>query len=228
MLIKYTVTIENVSYQDERHARKRSKPWDVFNRFNTSVSSLRVIPCHFAASRILRIWLCGQSRSAPKKGNSTPQRPGVARTYQIVQNLVLGQKTWNFALQFDFADVSFGSNLEPIGGEMSDAADRREARRFNMTLPLRVLPHEAQHSELNAQTRDVSYRGLYFHAAAKFEIGSEIEFVITLPQQVTQATDVNIRCLGHIVRVEPTSNGRVGIAAKIDRYEFMPAAANAA
>jgi len=111
---------------------------------------------------------------------------------------------------------------------MSDAADRREARRFNMTLPLRVLPHEAQHSELNAQTRDVSYRGLYFHAEAKFEIGSEIEFVITLPQQVTQATDVNIRCLGHIVRVEPDSNGRVGIAAKIDRYEFMPAAANAA
>ena len=111
---------------------------------------------------------------------------------------------------------------------MSDAADRREARRFNMTLPLRVLPHEPLKSELTAQTRDVSYRGLYFLAENKFEIGSEIEFVITLPQQVTQSNDVNIRCLGHIVRVEPTPNGRMGVAAKIDRYEFMPAAANAA
>jgi hypothetical protein len=30
------------------------------------------------------------------------------------------------------------------------------------------------------------------------------------------------------VRVEATSNGQVGVAAKIDRYEFMPAAASAA
>jgi PilZ domain-containing protein len=111
---------------------------------------------------------------------------------------------------------------------MSDGADRREARRFNMTLPLRVLPHEPQGSELTAQTRDVSYRGLYFLAETKFPIGSEIEFVITLPEQVTQSNDVNIRCLGQIVRVEPTGNGRMGIAAKIERYEFMPAAATAA
>jgi PilZ domain len=111
---------------------------------------------------------------------------------------------------------------------MSDGADRREARRFNMTLPMRVLSHEAHGSELAAQTRDVSYRGLYFLAEAKFPVGSEIEFVITLPEQVTQSVDVNIRCLGQIVRVEPSSNGRVGIAARIDRYEFMPAAASAA
>ena len=111
---------------------------------------------------------------------------------------------------------------------MSEGADRREARRFNMTLPLRVLPHEPRGPELTAQTRDVSYRGLYFLAETKFPIGSEIEFVITLPEQVTQSNDVNIRCLGQIVRVEPTSNGLMGIAAKIERYEFMPAAATAA
>jgi len=107
---------------------------------------------------------------------------------------------------------------------MADGADRREARRFTMTLPMRVLPREDKGSELAAQTRDVSYRGLYFLAGAKFEIGSAIEFVITLPQQVTQSGDVNIRCQGQIVRVEPTGNGRMGIAAKIDRYEFLAAA----
>ena len=97
-----------------------------------------------------------------------------------------------------------------------------------MTLTLRVLPHESHGHELSAQTRDVSYRGLYFLAEANFDIGSEIEFVITLPERVTQSNDVNIRCLGQIVRVEPTSNGRLGIAAKIERYEFMPATATAA
>jgi hypothetical protein len=111
---------------------------------------------------------------------------------------------------------------------MSDGAERREARRFTMSLPMRVLAGVAKDRELNAHTRDVSYRGLYFLAESKFEIGSEIDFVITLPQQVTQSGDVNIRCQGKIVRVEPTDNGRIGIAAKIARYEFIPAAANAA
>jgi hypothetical protein len=115
-----------------------------------------------------------------------------------------------------------------VGGAMNDGADRREARRFNMTLPLRVLPNEPHGSELTAQTRDVSYRGLYFLTEIKFPVGSEIEFVITLPEQVTQSGDVNIRCLGQIVRVEPATNGRMGIAAKIERYEFMPATATAA
>jgi hypothetical protein len=111
---------------------------------------------------------------------------------------------------------------------MGDGADRREARRFTMSLPMRVLPREPKGHELDAHTRDVSYRGLYFLANANFEVGTEIEFVITLPQQVTQSGDVNIRCLGSIVRIEPTENGRVGIAAKIARYEFMPATATAA
>ena len=93
-----------------------------------------------------------------------------------------------------------------------------------MNLPLRLLPRDNQGRELDAQTRDLSYRGLYFLTDTNFEVGSDIEFVITLPEQVTQSTDVNIRCQGRIVRVEPTDNGRVGIAAKIARYEFLPAA----
>jgi len=116
----------------------------------------------------------------------------------------------------------------PKGVLMSDGTERREARRFTMSLPMRVLPRESKGRELDAHTRDVSYRGLYFLTETNFEVGSEIEFVITLPQQVNQPGDVNIRCLGEVVRIEPTENGRVGIAAKIARYEFMPAAATAA
>lgn len=111
---------------------------------------------------------------------------------------------------------------------MSDGSERREARRFNMSLPLRVMTRENKGRELDAHTRDLSYRGLYFLAEAEFKVGSEIDFIITLPQQVTQSGDVNIRCQGEIVRVEPTENGRMGIAAKISRYEFIPAAATAA
>lgn len=111
---------------------------------------------------------------------------------------------------------------------MPDGADRREARRFSMSLPMRVLPRETQSKELRASTRDVSYRGLYFLSETKFEVGSQIEFVLTLPQKVSSAGEVDIRCRGQVVRVEASSNGRMGIAAKIERYEFLPASATAA
>jgi PilZ domain len=111
---------------------------------------------------------------------------------------------------------------------MGDASERRVARRFTMSLPLKVLPREPRSSELRTQTRDVSYQGLYFLAETQFDVGSEIEFVITLPHQVAQTGDVDIRCRGQIVRVEPASEGLLGVAARIERYEFLPATASAA
>ncbi len=111
---------------------------------------------------------------------------------------------------------------------MADGSDRRVARRFTMSLPLRVLSSESSSSEFRTQTKDVSYQGLYFLAETKFEVGNEIEFVLTLPQQISQSGDVDIRCRGQIVRVEAASNGQMGVAARIERYEFASAAASAA
>jgi hypothetical protein len=111
---------------------------------------------------------------------------------------------------------------------MTDGADRREARRFSMSLPMRVLPREARSNELRANTRDVSYRGLYFLSETKFDVGNQIEFVLTLPQKVSPSGEVDIRCTGQVVRVEAGTNGTMGIAAKIERYEFLPASATAA
>ena len=114
------------------------------------------------------------------------------------------------------------------GAQMGDLSDRREARRFAMNLPVRVLAKDANGPELKANTRDVSYRGLYFLSDARFEKGSEIDFILTLPQQIISAGDVHIRCHGHVVRVEADDHGRTGIAAKIEKYEFIPVRASAA
>lgn len=111
---------------------------------------------------------------------------------------------------------------------MPDGADRREARRFSMSLPMRVLPREARSKELRANTRDVSYRGLYFLSEAKFDVGAPIDFVLTLPQRVSTSGEVDIRCSGQVVRIEVGTNGTMGVAAKIERYEFLPASANGA
>jgi hypothetical protein len=108
---------------------------------------------------------------------------------------------------------------------MKTAPDRREARRFTMHLPLSILPWEQKGKELPVDMRDVSYRGLYFFAGVKFEAGREIAFVITLPKDMLKSSDVKIRCRGMVVRVDQGEDGKLGIAAKIDRYEFIPCSA---
>jgi hypothetical protein len=108
---------------------------------------------------------------------------------------------------------------------MANSIERRASRRFTMTLPLTVRAQgPGGEIERQGQTRDVSFRGLYFLMDADFETGSAIEFILTLPREITLAGDVHIRCFAEIIRVEP-HNGRRGIAARIDRYEFLPTAA---
>jgi PilZ domain len=105
---------------------------------------------------------------------------------------------------------------------MENELERRAARRFSMTLPVKVrFPAESGVSEENGQTRDVSFRGLYFLMEGTLETGSSIEFVLTLPQQITLAGDVHIRCYARVLRVESHDSGR-GVAARIERYEFLP------
>jgi hypothetical protein len=106
---------------------------------------------------------------------------------------------------------------------MANSTERRASRRFTMALPLKVRANGPEGGiERQGETRDVSFRGLYFLIDADFEPGSSIEFVLTLPREITMAGDVNIRCFAQIIRVEP-HNGSRGIAARIDRYEFLPA-----
>jgi PilZ domain len=106
---------------------------------------------------------------------------------------------------------------------MSNGAERRAARRFSMMLPLKVRFSVGDSvTEKSGETRDVSFRGLYFLIEANLESGNSIEFVLTLPQQITLAGDVNIRCYARVLRVD-THNGRRGVAAQIERYEFLPA-----
>ena len=106
---------------------------------------------------------------------------------------------------------------------MDERMERRAARRFSMMLPVRLrFPAGQEFAETSGQTRDVSYRGLYFLTEAEPAPGSSIEFVLTLPQQITLAGDVHIRCYGRVLRVEPHDSQR-GVAARIDRHEFLPA-----
>ena len=117
-------------------------------------------------------------------------------------------RTWNTLFRGSHATIDRTPGLAPIyddaavNGSVQRAGRRRTAR-----------PNAGR-----------QFPRAYFRIEADFAPGSSIEFILTLPREITMAGDVHIRCFAEIVRVEP-HNGRRGIAARIDRYEFLPTAA---
>lgn len=100
--------------------------------------------------------------------------------------------------------------------------EKRATRRFSLRLPVAVSYQDgAAHSE-NSLTRDVSARGICFYLDSAIQPGSEIEFTLTLPPEITLTESIRVRCKGKVVRIEPPSEGgKLGIAAVIDEYEFL-------
>lgn len=100
--------------------------------------------------------------------------------------------------------------------------ERRLSRRFQMRLPLKVRwTSEASPVEATTETKEVSSHGLYFFLARDLKNGSPIEIVMTLPHEVTLAGPIKVRCLGHVVRTDIARDQDIGVAAAIERYEFL-------
>lgn len=104
-------------------------------------------------------------------------------------------------------------------------SERRNARRYDLSLPVVVrIPTERMNGNQAGQTRDISTRGLYFVIDQDLEAGSEIDITLTLPAEVTHSSEVFVRALGKVVRVERRGDDgelRMGIAAVIERYDII-------
>ncbi len=91
-----------------------------------------------------------------------------------------------------------------------------------MRLPITVRwTDETVVGEISTESREVSSRGLYFHLPKGLKSGAPVEIVMTLPHELTQAGPVRVRCLGRVLRSSPDTTGQVGVAAAIERYEFL-------
>lgn len=102
----------------------------------------------------------------------------------------------------------------------TQSKDKRATRRFALHLPVSVRYGENK-EEHEAQTRDVSARGICFFVDAGIQAGSNIDFTLTLPPEITLTQAIRVQCKGRVVRVEGGGNGKMAVAAVIDEYEFL-------
>jgi len=109
------------------------------------------------------------------------------------------------------------------GGVVSEA---RTGKRFPLELPIKIHKGDIA-GDTSGVTGNLSAAGVYIRADAALEVGSPVEFEITLPPDVTGGKeDVVIQCRGRVVRTDEPAAGAApadnrGVACVIDSYEFV-------
>ena len=104
-------------------------------------------------------------------------------------------------------------------------AEARTGKRFPLHLPIKIHSEDTT-AAASGMTGDLSAAGVYIKADAPLEVGSPVEFEITLPPEVTGGKEnVTIQCRGRVVRTDEPSAGASkdnrGVACVIDSYEFV-------
>jgi len=98
--------------------------------------------------------------------------------------------------------------------------EKRTTRRFSLDLPISVKFLANGKQELAARTRDVSSRGVFMYLDTEITIDAPIEFLMTLPTEITLAEPIRVRCIGKILRVDKAEHEQ-GVAVAIEKYDFM-------
>ncbi len=96
--------------------------------------------------------------------------------------------------------------------------EHRRSQRFQLTLRLTIIGDGPAGINKTGETRNLSSKGVYFVVADGIELGSLLEFIVTLPEDVSP---VRLLCQGRVVRVEHSEQSPVSVAATIERYEFL-------
>jgi PilZ domain len=98
--------------------------------------------------------------------------------------------------------------------------EKRSTRRFSLDLPITVKFPESSAGDVVGHTRDVSSLGVFFYIDSELAEGNSIDFVMTLPPEITLSDPVRVQCSGRVVRINQAGNEK-GVAVAIEKYEFL-------
>ncbi|MGH9718394.1 MAG: PilZ domain-containing protein [Candidatus Acidiferrales bacterium] len=103
--------------------------------------------------------------------------------------------------------------------------ERRTARRYDLSLPVNIrVPIGREPKPHSGRTRDISTHGVYFTVQNDLAPGTELDFTLTLPAEITRGTEVFVRAHGRVVRVDKRADDghqSTGVAAVIERYDII-------
>jgi hypothetical protein len=104
----------------------------------------------------------------------------------------------------------------------STKADRRLSFRHTLQIPLQVRIWKTKTPSQRALSENISTTGILFTATLPVEVGTVVEVVMKMPEQLTGESASLWRCSGHVVRVQPDANApsKMHIGVQFDCYEI--------
>jgi hypothetical protein len=108
----------------------------------------------------------------------------------------------------------------PMQGYVSE---RRNSRRHLLKTKLRVRAWNSGWNERRAESENLSERGVFFATDAPLVIGSAVEVLLKMPEEISGRPTTEWRCTGHVVRLEHVDmpRGKLGVGIQFDCYEIL-------
>jgi len=96
-------------------------------------------------------------------------------------------------------------------------SERRNSPRHLLRTALRVRACKCEWDERRAESENLSERGTFFATDAPIVVGSAVEILLKMPEEISGNPTTEWRCTGHVVRVEPadTPRGKVGVGVQL-------------
>ena len=83
-------------------------------------------------------------------------------------------------------------------------SDRRVSPRHNFKLPLRVRILKSAIPEQRTESENLSGGGIYFPTNSPLRVGTAVQVLLKMPEEITGEPTNEWLCSGHVVRIEPS------------------------
>ncbi len=102
-------------------------------------------------------------------------------------------------------------------------SERRISPRLLFKTALRVRAWKSGPSEQSVESENLSEGGTFFATDMPLLIGSALEILLKMPEEISGKPTMEWRCTGHVVRFQPIdiSQGKLGVGVQFDCYEIL-------
>jgi hypothetical protein len=101
-------------------------------------------------------------------------------------------------------------------------AHRRPTRRYAVKVPLKIcLMDSPSLPEREADSANISSRGVYFDSNFPFQIGERVEVMLTMPEEIAGRPSRAWRCHGRVVRADIGPAIGTGVSVEFLYYEIL-------
>ena len=100
-------------------------------------------------------------------------------------------------------------------------SEQRASSRYFFEARLRVRVLKSALPEIRGVSKNLSERGIFFVTSAALEVGTPVEVLMKMPQEIMGKATMDSHFSGEVIRVQSldSTSRKIGVAVRFDCYE---------